>query len=108
MPYIHKHCGGFVSALTCKCDKCGKRWGFFTFWFNFWRMKKDIQSVSPTKADVARKLAKRHERVKYAGWADRLPGVGAVASVLPNWPRWVRILVVLTVVAVIVCLFVFL
>jgi RNA polymerase subunit RPABC4/transcription elongation factor Spt4 len=108
MPYIHDHCGGFVSALTCKCDKCGKKWNWFKFWFDFRGMRKHVIIVSPNKADIARKLAKRHEKAAYAGWADRLPGVGAVASALPNWPRWARILTLVTVVAVVVLLIVFL
>mgnify|MGYP001767718955 CR=1 FL=1 len=108
MPYIHNHCGGFVSALTCRCDKCGKRWNFFKFWLDYWGMRKQVIMVPATRADVARKIAERHSKSSYSGWADKLPGVGLVASVLPNWPRKVRIAVVLGIVILIVLLVVLL
>lgn len=71
-------------------------------------MRKQVVSVSPNRADVARKLAERHSKASYASWADKLPGVGAVASVLPNWPRKVRIAVVLSIIVAIVLLVVLL
>jgi hypothetical protein len=104
MPYIHNHCGGFVSTVTCKCDKCGKKWNFLNFWLNFPSMHKQVISVPANRADIARKLAKG----TYANWADRLPGVGAVASVLPKWKRKYRIAVALCLVIAITLLVVFL
>jgi hypothetical protein len=108
MPFVHDHCGGLVSAKTCKCDKCGKKWNWFKFWFDFPGMRKQVIGVPATRADVAKKLAKKHEKAGYATWADKLPGVGAVASVLPKWKRKYRIAFVLCLVTVIVLLVVFL
>ncbi len=95
--FVHKHCGGFVSSWG-HCEKCGKRWNPIGFWLNP-NIAKQVQAAHLTKEEVAKKLAERHKKTTYAGWADRLPGVGAVASALPNWPRWVRILVLLVLIA---------
>jgi hypothetical protein len=93
MPIIeHKHCGGFVSQKTGKCDKCGRRWNLVNLWFNPGLFRKQLQIVHASRADIARKMVERHKKSSYASWADRLPGVGAVASALPNWSRKTRIL----------------
>lgn len=93
---------------SCKCDKCGKKWNFLNFWFNFPSMHKQINNVSASRSDMVRKLAYQQKKGKVAKWGDRVPGVNAVVSILPNWPRWARILVTLVVVTSIVLLVVFL
>lgn len=108
MPYIHNHCGGLVSEKTCKCQKCGKKWNWFKFWFDYPGMRNQVTVRHLTKEEFAKKLAQKHGKSGYASWADRLPGVGTVASMLPNWPRKVRIAVVLGLITAIVLLVVLL
>ena len=106
MPLVHNHCGGFVSFWG-KCDKCNKRWNFLAFWLNP-NVQKQVKFKRASSDDIARKIADRQAKGSYSKWADKLPGVGAIASALPHWPRKVRIAVVLGVVIVIVLLVVFL
>jgi hypothetical protein len=108
MPLVHKHCGGFVSSITCKCNKCGKKWNPLNFWFNPTISWNEIQNKRMSKEEIASRIASRHKKTQYASWADKLPGVGTVASMLPNWPRKVRIAVVLGLITAIVLLVVLL
>lgn len=34
-------------------------------------------------------------KTSYAKWGDKYPGVGTIASRLPNWPRPVRLIIFL-------------
>jgi hypothetical protein len=106
VPLVHKHCGGFVSGWG-RCDKCGKHWNFLAFWLNP-KVQNNVQFKRASSEDISRKISARQSKGSYSKWADNLPGVGAIASVLPHWPRKVRIAVVLGVVIVIVLLVVFL
>ena len=102
MPIVHKHCGGLVSQTTCKCSKCGKRWNLFNFWVNPYLFKKELEIVGTSRAEALKKVQERHKKSSYSSWGDRLPGVGQVASILPNWSRRTRILVVAMIVIVVV------
>jgi len=108
MAFIHKHCGGLVDSTFTKphCTKCKRKWNPILFWFDFYHMRSQVQSVYLTKEQMEKKLAQRHKKGDYASWADKLPGVGAIASILPKWSRRTRILVVLMIVIVIVGLLV--
>jgi len=93
MPYIHKGCGGIVpfNIFTIftfrhpKCKKCGLTWPYSVIWT--YPPPKNMQFVF-TPPVISKGTT------KYAGWADRVPGAGLVASRLPKWPRWARVLTV--------------
>ena len=106
MPLVHKHCGGYVSGWG-HCAKCGKHWNFLVFWLNP-NVQKNVQFRRSSPADVAKKIAERQAKGSYSKWADKVPGAGAVASVLPHWPRKVRIAVTVAFVIAVVLLIVFL
>ena len=105
MPLIHKHCGGFISGWG-RCDKCGKHWNFLVFWLNP-AVQKNVQYKKASSEDIVRKIAERRSKGSYATWADKLPGVGAIASVLPHWPRKVRITVTLALLVAVILLIIF-
>lgn len=102
MAYAHKHCGGYISMSKRRCTKCGKKWTFFKFWLDPTLAKKHIQIVPETQEKFQEKLANRHTKGSYSSWADRLPGVGTVASILPRWPKWARITTVVVILLIIV------
>lgn len=80
--YTHTKCGGTIDIRHRSCLKCKKRWSIIDFVI-------DPVGIRPIliKEEVSTK------KRTYASWADKLPYVGIVAGVLPNWPRWLRILV---------------
>lgn len=89
MPYYHKGCGGEIGLLTRKCKKCGHKWGI-SAWFQYPPPKNMTKFIVPTKPKAVR------GKTDYAKWADNrnvIPGVAAIASLLPNIPRWARITV---------------
>ena len=98
MPYIHRGCNGEIGLWSRKCKKCGKRWPL-----------KSLFALSPPK-DMFYQVnppQPKKGQTSYAKWADSdkaPPGVGWVASHLPNWPRWVRILAGILVIGIIVAL----
>jgi hypothetical protein len=104
MAFVHKHCGGLIQELWTKpnCIKCKKSWNPAVFWLDFFHMRSQVQSIYLTKEQMEKKLAQRHKKGDYASWADKLPGVGPIASILPHWSRRTRILVVLMIVIVLV------
>lgn len=90
--YIHKKCKGEVSFWSRKCDRCGKRWGPWTWLIASRDMKRVSVPVSARKASFMRRQA-----TSYAKWLDKFGSTPfaasiAVASALPNWPRWARLL----------------
>lgn len=97
MPYYHKKDGGKISLWGRRCEKCGERWSIMA-WFQY-----------PPPSDMTKFIVERKEKkpTDYSKWANKLPGVGVVAGLLPNWPRWARITSVCIFVLVIVCLFLF-
>jgi hypothetical protein len=56
-------------------------------------MKLDLKKVAGRRKPV---------EVTYAKWADKVPGVGWFAGLLPKWPRWARILATLVVAGIVV------
>ena len=99
MKFIHTKCGGYIDVKTRTCTKCKKKWNWLTWMITATEIR-PIAEI-PTQKVGDRVVRLGHTRKQYASWADRLHGVGAIASRLPNWPRWTRILVTATFVGVI-------
>lgn len=97
MPYYHLKDNGKIGMWSRKCSKCGERWPIMA-WFQY-----------PPPSDMTRYIIEGKEKrpVKYAKWADRIPGANVIAGLLPNWPRWARLLTVIVLVLVIISLFIF-
>jgi len=94
--YVHTKCGGEIDPnffTGRKCRKCGKKWNPIAFLLSF-------GDIRPVVVKVPRQVKKAP--TTYAGWAGRIPGAVAVASLLPNWPRWARILVTLGFISLVV------
>lgn len=94
MPYYHKGCEGEIAFWALKCKKCGETWSWTT-WFSVAPLidknRGPAKGMTPFRMpDV--KIPKVKADTKYASWGDNVPGVGFIASRLPNWPRWARIL----------------
>ena len=90
MEFYHTKCGGRIDTKTKTCGGCHKHWN----WFSWWMSATEIRVVPATKAKKKPKALRiKPGSASHAKWGDALPGVGQVASRLPNWPRWVRILV---------------
>jgi len=83
MPYYHKDCWGRVGIVRRKCNKCGKKWT--------WRVWFYPKPPSDLIAFYSIPEAKQGN-TSYAKWGDKYPGVGFIASHMPNWPRPIRIL----------------
>ena len=100
MEFYHTACGGRIDTKTRTCLRCKRHWNWFSFRFT-------LTEIRPVPASLTRSKPKLEPWVKpkptsYAKWGDRLPGVGIVASKLPNWPRWARILVTLILIGIVV------
>jgi len=100
--FIHTVCGGDIDTKTKTCTRCKKHWNLFTWWMT-------ATEIRPIAEVPTRKIGDRSLRVGltkksgYAGWMEnRLPGVAAIASRLPNWPRWARLLATLVVLGIVV------
>lgn len=116
MQYLHTACGGLIDTKTRNCTRCHKHWTLLTWWTTATEIRPVPERpsrrrtiLSPAKPGTrskkeVRKAAQRvvAGRRRYAGWGDTIPGVGTIASRLPNWPRWARILITVAFVAVIV------
>ena len=68
-----------------------------------------ISPVPETQEAVKKQVYTRLEGSKtgktHAKWGDKIPGVGNVAGLLPNWPRWLRITVTLGIIGLVVAVF---
>ncbi len=97
MSYYHKKDNGKIGLWNRKCSKCGKTWPI-SAWFKY-----------PAPSDMTKFIIETKEKkfTTYSKWADKLPGVGAIAELLPDWPRWARILVTVILVVVVACLIIF-
>lgn len=82
--YLHTKCGGQVDVKKRSCTKCHKVWNIVEFVV-------DPIGIRPVLIKDKISIKKR----TYASWADKLPYVGVVAGILPNWPRWLRIIIFL-------------
>jgi len=90
--YVHTECGGEIDVKGRECIRCKKKWNPISFIF-------DPTGIRPVKVRVPYEPIKKP--VTYAKWGDKIPGVGTIASLLPNWPRWARILAVIMVIGII-------
>lgn len=92
MPYYHAKDGGKIHFWRRRCDICGKQWPLGAL-FSF-SVPKGMTTFQP---DIKVPEIKKG-KTTYASWGDKVPGVGTLASWLPNWPRWARILVLVVLV----------
>ena len=100
MKFIHTACGGTIDVKTKTCTGCKKHWNWFTWWMT-------ATEIRPVATLPSRKVGNRTSRVnrkQYASWGNKVPGVAAIAGVLPNWPRWARILVTLVVFGIVIAI----
>ncbi len=89
MPYYHVECEGKIGLWTRKCNKCGKVWPLKVLF----AMKYPRDMVMMKNQRKLPRWMMNRGGTPYAKWADNAPpGVGSVASHLPNWPRWARVL----------------
>lgn len=105
MRFMHTKCGGSIDTRTRTCIKCKKHWNWLTWWTTATEIRPmpEVPTRKPRRASAEALRAKKyHPRKQYAGWGNKIPGVGTIASRLPNWPRWTRILVTVAFVAVVV------
>ena len=105
MEFYHTVCGGSIDTKSRSCLKCKKRWSWFSFKFT-------LTEIRPIPATLAKEKPKalriKPGTTSYAKWGDKVPGVGAIASRLPNWPRWARHLTTAILIAVVAAIIVFL
>ncbi len=97
MEFTHNNCGGRIDTGKRTCLRCKRHWNILAFQFNT-----SITMIQPTRGE--RERIRKMKVSDTPKWADRLPGVGAVANFLPNWPRWARLLSTCLVIAGIVFL----
>ena len=93
MQFYHNKCTGEIDVKGRRCKRCGKRWDPVAFLF--------ATDIRPIRTQIVRPTFKKSDGKQYSAWANKLPGVGQVASLLPKWPRWARILSFLVFVAVV-------
>lgn len=99
IPYYHIKDSGKIHFWRRKCSICGKKWPISAL-FSF-DIPKGMTKFQPAAPAI------KKGKTTYAGWGDKIPFVGTVASRLPNWPRWARILAVILLIGtviIIVCL----
>ena len=102
MQYIHTVCGGLIDTKTKTCTRCHKHWNGLTWWLT----ATEIRPI-PEKQDRPKGIPYRRDtgiKTQYASWGNKVPGVGTIASGLPNWPRWARVVATVVVVGVVVFL----
>lgn len=89
MRFIHTKCGGEIDVKKRQCTKCKHKWNPISFRLDPTgiRMMVDRKGRPVPGGEDVKKLKK-----KYAPWADKVPGTGKFAGLLPNWPRWARVL----------------
>lgn len=99
MEFIHTGCGGSINTKTRTCLKCKKHWSWLSF-------RLTVTEIRPVPAVLAKRkplaLKIKPGTTTHAKWGDKIPGVGTIASRLPNWPRWARILVTIVFVGIVV------
>jgi len=100
MKFIHSKCGGDIDIKTKTCTRCKKHWN----WFTWWMTATEIRPIAEMPTQKVGDRVHRVQRKRYASWGDKLPGVGAIASRLPNWPRWARIVSTLVVIGIVVAI----
>lgn len=91
--YIHTECGGEINTKGRRCTRCKKKWNPISFIF-------DPTGIRPTKVRVPYEPMRKP--TTHARWGDKIPGVGTIAGLLPNWPRWLRILSVVVIIGIVV------
>ena len=107
MPYYHKKCGGEVAFWALKCKKCNHKWPWTTFFSIQPLLDKKAgpaKDMTPFMVSLPKNKLLEKGKTSYASWADNVPGVGFVASRLPNWPKWARITVGVCIVFIIAVL----
>lgn len=89
MRFQHTKCGGEIDVKKRQCTKCKYRWNPISF-------RLDPIGIRPMVDKKGRPLLGGEDvkklKKKYAPWADKVPGAGRFAGLLPAWPRWARIL----------------
>ena len=86
MPFYHaRRCGGDISLIRMRCKKCHKQWNPVSFFLDPYNIR---HYTNPDKRPTT-----------YAKWGNKVPGVGEIASMLPNWPRWARLLTLVPIVS---------
>lgn len=105
MKYIHQTCGGLIDTKTRTCTKCHKKWTWLAWWMTATEIRPIPEPSKKAKGVTYRKgTGVKPTRMQYAEWGNKIPGVGAIASRLPNWPRWARILVTVVVAGLVIFL----
>jgi len=93
MNFIHIKCGGEIDKKNRICQGCGRRWNIISFLFT-----RELRATPAGRSSLESRIASKVEKVSrrggtsYASWGDDYPGVGWLASHLPNWKRRYRIL----------------